>query len=96
MRRSQGDPIGADCDPTASTDPCAGICVGYQNEPSVGSCSAYCSQALGTPGSCGSDPTPGSKQDAACLFECGSAAGGAYAASSAGAVPSVQRPAAAR
>lgn len=73
-----GQPVGTDCDPTASTDPCAGFCIGFQGQPAdQGTCTAFCSgSAIGIPGSCGSNPQQGSPQDAACLFQATFSGGG--------------------
>ncbi len=73
-----GKAVGADCDPTATTDPCAGFCIGFQGQPqNVGTCTAFCNNTnLGQPGACGSDPTPSSPQAAACLFSATFNAGG--------------------
>ena len=74
---TSGDPIGSSCNPQATTDPCVGFCMGVDPNSIQGSCTALCSAGtLGQPGACGSDPTQGSPQDAACLFHAPFAGGG--------------------
>lgn len=49
-----GDPIGAACDPTAMTDTCAGICVGFSaTDMHVGLCSEECENGADPNESCG-------------------------------------------
>lgn len=67
-----GDPVGTPCDPTASTNPCAGFCVGFsQTDPTFGICTTLCNghTSFGIIGACGSDPQQGSPQAAACTNE---------------------------
>lgn len=66
-----GDPVGTPCDPTASTNSCAGICIGFSStDPTVGLCTSICNYAsVGVEGACGSDPQQGSPQTAACVNE---------------------------
>ncbi len=73
---STGDPVGADCNPNAGTNTCAGFCVAFQGYGG-GMCTELCnSNSLGQPGACGSDPTPGSPQQAACIYQASAGNGG--------------------
>lgn len=64
-----GLPVGSACDPTASSDPCAGVCGGTgSSDPTKGRCTGFCTVgSISQLGVCGSSPTPGVPQDAACL-----------------------------
>jgi hypothetical protein len=62
-------PIGAKCDPNASSDPCEGVCVGIDDGQvplTVGFCSGYC--RLGDRLGCGVDPLSTGPVAAACLL----------------------------
>ena len=62
-----GLPLGSDCDTTTDPDPCSGWCMATNG--TKGMCTGFCTLGVyEIPGSCGSDSTPGSPQDAVCLF----------------------------
>jgi hypothetical protein len=59
-------PLGSDCDPSAVTTTCAGVCVPLDSSGKAGMCSGLCS--LGTVG-CGDDPSSTAPLHAECLFD---------------------------
>lgn len=62
-----GDPIGAACDPHLNS--CAGVCLLLNLGDETGICSGVCTLGTaGIPGTCGSNPVPGSLQDTMCVL----------------------------
>jgi hypothetical protein len=62
---AEGLPFGAECDPNAATNPCAGFCQFLDEEGTAGVCAGFCA-IKDTPTGCGWNGT--GTAEAACLF----------------------------